>query len=95
MNHFNPQLILPISPLITVGSVVDIFAELEIIQSRLQQIDSVGEWIARETVHNDLAISQSGSYLCAMTSDLQMRVESLIVELQDIVKMISDSPANN
>jgi hypothetical protein len=77
------------------GSVLDIFAELEIIQSRLQQIDSVGEWIARETVHQDAAISQSGSFLCAMTSDLQMRVESLIVELQDIVKMLSESQASN
>ena len=74
---------------------MDIFAELEIIQSRLQQIDSVGEWIARETVHQDIALSQSGSYLCAMTSDLQMRVESLIVELQDIVKLITESQASN
>ena len=36
------------------------------ISNRLEQIENSAEWISREMVHSDTAISQTGSLICVL-----------------------------
>ena len=52
------------------------------IASRIDHMESAAEWIARETVHSDNALSQTGTLICVLADDLRERLYSLVKELE-------------
>lgn len=54
------------------------------IASRLDHLGTCAEWIARETVHTDNAISQTGTLISVLTEEIRDRINTLITELEQI-----------
>ena len=54
------------------------------IASRLDHLGTCAEWIARETVHTDNAISQTGTLISVLTEEIRDRINTLIAELEQI-----------
>jgi hypothetical protein len=54
------------------------------ISSRIEHLESAAEWIARETVHSDNSISQTGTLICVLADDLRQRVMTLVKELETL-----------
>lgn len=52
------------------------------IASRLDHLGTCAEWIARETVHTDNAISQTGTLISVLTEEIRDRINNLIAELE-------------
>ena len=54
------------------------------ISSRIEHLESAAEWIARETVHTDNTVSQTGTLICAIADDIQSRITDLVRRLEEI-----------
>ena len=54
------------------------------INSRLDHLESSAEWIAKETVHSDSAVSHTGTLIMVLVDDLRERLCSLVKELEQI-----------
>lgn len=54
------------------------------ISSRLEHIETSAEWIARESVHSDNVVSQTGTLICVLADDLKERIYSLVRELEEM-----------
>jgi hypothetical protein len=54
------------------------------ITSRLDHVESSAEWIARETIHSDSSVSQTGTLIMVLVDDLRTRVCALVKELEEI-----------
>jgi hypothetical protein len=52
------------------------------IASRLDHLGICAEWIARETVHTDNAVSQTGTLISVLTEEIRDRINNLIAELE-------------
>ena len=52
------------------------------ISSRIDHLEHAAEWIARETVHSDNAVSQTGTLICVLAEDLRERILDLTRELE-------------
>lgn len=52
------------------------------IASRLDHLGTCAEWIARETVHTDNAVSQTGTLISVLTEEIRDRINHLIAELE-------------
>ena len=52
------------------------------ISSRIDHLEHAAEWIARETVHSDNAVSQTGTLICVLAEDLRERIVALTRELE-------------
>jgi hypothetical protein len=52
------------------------------ISNRLDHLESVAEWISRETVHTDNTLSQSGTLICVIADDVRERLNSLVTLLE-------------
>ena len=52
------------------------------IASRLDHLGTCAEWIARETVHTDTAVSQTGTLISVLTEEIRDRINNLIAELE-------------
>ena len=59
----------------TMGRLMDI-------ASRIDHLESVAEWIARETVHCDNTISQSSTLICVIADDLRERLCQLVKDIE-------------
>ncbi len=57
------------------------------ITSRLEHIESSAEWIARETVHADNVLSQTGTLIGVLADDIKEKVFSLVKELEDLASL--------
>ena len=53
------------------------------ISSRLEHLESAAEWITKETVHTDNAVSQTGTLICVLADDLREKVCALVRELEE------------
>ena len=53
------------------------------ISSRLEQLESSAEWIARETVHSDNSVSQAATLINVLADDIRERVCTLIREIEE------------
>ncbi len=62
---------------------MDTLERLMQISSRIEQLESAAEWIARETVHSDNSMSQTGTLICVLADDVRERIYSLVKELED------------
>jgi hypothetical protein len=61
---------------------MEILDKLLDISSRLDHLEQSAEWIAKETVHTDNAISQTGTLICVLADELRERVYALVRELE-------------
>ncbi|RMG44536.1 MAG: hypothetical protein D6719_01670 [Candidatus Dadabacteria bacterium] len=61
---------------------MDTVQKLAEISSRLEHIENAAEWIAKQTVHTDNALSQTGTLICAVADDLRERMYNLVRELE-------------
>lgn len=61
---------------------MDTISRLSDIASRIDHLESVAEWIARETVHSDNTISQSSTLITVIADDLRERLCSLVKEIE-------------
>lgn len=52
------------------------------ISSRLEHLEKSAEWITRETVHSDNAISQTGSLICVLVDEVREKVCNLVKTLE-------------
>jgi hypothetical protein len=57
------------------------------IASRLDHLGTCAEWIARETVHTDNSISQTGTLISVLTEDIREKITALISELEQMAVM--------
>ena len=69
---------------------MDTLTELLQISSRIEHLESAAEWIARETVHTDNAISQTGTLISVLADELRERVYNLVHELEKGLKNSTD-----
>ncbi len=61
---------------------MDTLTELLQISSRIEHLEQAAEWITRETVHSDNAISQTGTLITVLADELRERVYNLVHELE-------------
>ncbi len=54
------------------------------IASRLDHLSTSAEWIARETVHTDNTISQTGTLISVLAEDIRERINVLVAELEQL-----------
>ena len=60
------------------------------ISSRLSHLEQAAEWVARETVHTDNAVSQTGTLICVLADEVRERVCSLVRELESDLREVLD-----
>ncbi len=54
------------------------------IASRLDHLGTCAEWIARETVHTDNSISQTGTLISVLAEDIREKINLLVTELEQL-----------
>ncbi len=59
------------------------------ISSRIEHLENIAEWIARETVHSDNSISQTGTLICVLAEDLREKICSLVKDIEKIKRFPS------
>lgn len=52
------------------------------ITSRIEQLEQSAEWIAREMVHADSSVSQTGTYISALADDIRERLLKLVRDIE-------------
>ena len=57
------------------------------ITSRIEHLENAAEWIARETVHSDSAMSQTGTLICVLAEDLRERICGLVRQMEEIIDL--------
>ena len=61
---------------------MDTINKLLEISSRLEHLEKSAEWITKETVHSDNAISQTGCLICVLVDEVREKVCSLVKKLE-------------
>jgi hypothetical protein len=56
--------------------------KLSDIASRIDHLESVAEWIARESVHRDNGVSQSATLITVLADELRERICTLVKDLE-------------
>lgn len=56
--------------------------QLTEITSRIEHLENSSEWIARETVHSDNAVSQTATLITVLIDDLRERILHLVTDLE-------------
>ena len=51
------------------------------IASRLDHLGTCAEWIARESVHTDNSVSQTGTLISVLAEDIRDRITALVSDL--------------
>ncbi|MCI5066643.1 hypothetical protein MRY87_13055 [bacterium] len=62
---------------------MDTLSRLMDISSRLDHLENVAEWIARETVNADGGLSQSGSLICVLADEVRDAIYELAQSLEE------------
>ncbi|MCO6430537.1 MAG: hypothetical protein J5J00_06720 [Deltaproteobacteria bacterium] len=68
---------------------MDTINKLLEISNRLEHLEKSAEWIAKETVHSDNGISQTGTLICVLTDQVREQVYSLVKALEKKVEYSS------
>lgn len=61
---------------------MDTVEKLLQISSRLDHLEGAAEWIAKETVHTDNTISQTGTLMSVLVDELRERIYTLVHEME-------------
>jgi hypothetical protein len=59
-------------------------AQILEIASRIDHLGSCAEWIARETVHTDNSVSQTGTLISVLAEDIREKITNLVAELEQL-----------
>ena len=65
------------------------------ITSKLEYLENSAEWIARETVHLDNTLSQSGTMICVLADDIREKVFALVQDLEQRIAEIDSAITYN
>ncbi len=52
------------------------------INSRLEHLETAAQWISRETVHSDNAVSQTSTLIQVLVDDVREKIFAVIRELE-------------
>ena len=69
---------------------MDTLTELLRISSRIEHLEQAAQWITKETVHTDNAVSQTGTLISVLADELRERVYNLVHELEKGLKGTRD-----
>lgn len=61
---------------------MDTLEKLIDISSRIDHLENAAEWIARETVHSDQGISQTGTLICVLAEELREKLSQIFQEVE-------------
>lgn len=61
---------------------MDTLEKMMEISSRIDHLETIAEWIARETVHSDQGISQSGTLICVLAEELREKLATLMKQVE-------------
>lgn len=61
------------------------------ISSRIDHLENAAEWIARETVHTDQGVSQTGTLICVLAEELREKLSQIF---QEVEKALGNSSIN-
>ena len=61
------------------------------ISSRIDHLENAAEWIARETVHSDQGVSQTGTLICVLAEELREKLSQIF---QEVEKALGSSNIN-
>lgn len=61
---------------------MDTINKLLEISSRIEHMEKSAEWITKETVHTDNAVSQTGSLIAVLADEIREKVCSLVKNLE-------------
>ena len=64
-------------------------AQVREIASRLDHLGTCAEWIARESVHTDNSVSQTGTLISVLAEDIRDRITALVSDLEQIAELES------
>jgi hypothetical protein len=71
------------------GGTMNTLAQVLEIASRLDHLATNAEWIARETVHTDNSVSQTGTLISVLCEDIREKITALVSELEQIAEVDS------
>lgn len=57
------------------------------ISSRIEHLESAAQWVARETVHSDNTVSQTGTLISVLADDIRERIYALVKELEEFTEL--------
>ena len=69
---------------------MDTVSELLQISSRIDHLENAAEWIAKETVHSDNAVSQTGTLISVLADELREKVYELVHQLEKKKELSED-----
>ncbi|MCB0310736.1 MAG: hypothetical protein KDD42_05850 [Bdellovibrionales bacterium] len=55
------------------------------ISTRIDHLENAAEWISRETVHSDSAVSQTSTLISVLADEIRERVFELAKEVEEIL----------
>lgn len=55
--------------------------------SRLDHLEHAGEWVAKEAVHMDSTISQTGTLISVIADDLRDKICKLVQDFEKLAEM--------
>lgn len=61
---------------------MDTLERLLEISSRLDHLESVAEWVAKETIHTDNGVSQTGTLICVLADQIREALFDLCKEIE-------------
>ena len=61
------------------------------ISSRIEHLENIASWIAKETVHTDNSVSQTGTLISVLADELREKVYSLVHELEQNLKAANNA----
>ena len=62
---------------------MDTMNRLMDISSRLDHLENIAEWVARETVHSDSGVSQTGTLICVLADEIREAIFELAKTLEE------------
>lgn len=69
---------------------MDSLQRLMEISSRLDHLEESAEWIAKETVHTDNAISQTSTLITVLAEDIREKVCELVHVLEQVSESVEE-----
>ena len=66
---------------------MDTLDRLTDISNRIDHLENCAEWIARETVHSDSAISQTSTLIMVIADELREKIAHLVKDLERGVEL--------
>jgi hypothetical protein len=60
------------------------------ITSRIEHLETAAEWVAKETVHSDNGVSQTGTLICVLAEEIRQKLFDLVKALEETMILGAD-----